>query len=553
MIDYKNMKYRIGTRAVILGLILSSCSLDIEETDSLLTEGASDVFNGVADPQGSVDNLYNNLRGQDGQPAQMNTQEELYALSVVTTDEQLVPTRGTDWGDNGVWRTLHTHDWSDTHRDIVNVWNNKNAAVLRATEVIDPLSNASAAQIAHAKFMRAYNMWIIMDCFGQVPFRNPTDGPEVTPSVMTRQEAYTMVVDDLSDAIEGLPASNPNAANKERAVKATARLLLARVKLNANVYNGAYATNDLQDVINLVNAIEAEGYGLVSDYFDIFSGPTFENRDVIWALSTDVGSKMWNSLHYNQGEEGNTGGGWNGFTTLSEFYDKFEGPAATNAIGSGQEERRGYTQTLASTNKENAGFGYGFQFGQMYGWRFKTEAGGESPARDEIGDSEPPIYFDNVGYPVTLTNRTGDPLVFTKELPGLIGNNETTGIRLLKYSPANGSFTGGTVVFRFADAHLMRAEAMMRLGTGDALGEVNELRALRVNTPPLGALTEQEMLDERGRELYLEYVRRTDMIRFGVFKNARGFKPAGDGHTDLFPIPASAILSNPGLTPNPGY
>src|SRR6187549_562322 len=126
----------------------------------------------------------------------MDSQEELYALSVATTDEQLVPTRGTDWGDNGVWRTLHTHTWSDTHRDIIALWNNKNAAVLRATEVIDPLSNASAEQVAHAKFMRAYNMWLIMDAFGQVPFRNPTDGPDITPTVMTRKEAYAMIVED---------------------------------------------------------------------------------------------------------------------------------------------------------------------------------------------------------------------------------------------------------------------------------------------------------------------------------------------------------------------
>jgi hypothetical protein len=183
---------------------------------------------------------------------------------------------------------------------------------------------------------------------------------------------------------------------------------------------------------------------------------------------------------------------------------------------------------LASTNAENEGFGYGFQFGQMYGWRN--------------------------GQAVALETRTGDPLVFTKELPGLIGNNEVTGIRLLKYSPANGSFTSGTVLFRFADAHLMRAEAMLRDGNaGGALAEVNELRALRTNTPPLSALTEQDMLDERGRELYLEYIRRTDLIRFGKFQDAWEFKPAGDGHSNLFPIPASALLSNPDLVQNPGY
>jgi starch-binding outer membrane protein, SusD/RagB family len=548
MTDFKKINYRLSARTLILGLVMCSCSLDIDETDSLITKGPSDVFNGVASAAGSVDNLYATLTGG----GQFDTQEELYAMTEVTTDEQLVPTRGTDWGDNGVWRTLHTHDWTPSHRDVVNLWNNKNGLVLRATEIIDPLSKATAEQIAHAKFMRAYCMWIIMDAFGQVPFRNPTDGPDVIPSVMTREDAYDFIVKDLTDAIASLPASDPLAVKKNRAVKATARLLLARVKLNANVYKGAYGSSDLQDVIDLVDLIEADGYGLVSDYFNIFSGPDYSNKDVIWALTTGVGSKMWNSLHYNQGVTGNTGGGWNGFTTLVEFYDKFEGPPETNMVGAGQEERRGYTQTLETTNATNAGFGYGFQFGQMYGWRYLDGDGKETPGKPEAGKEAD--YVDPVGYRVTLTNRKGQPLIFTKELPALVGNGETTGIRLLKYSPSNGAFAEGTVVFRFADAHLMRAEAMLRKGdAGSALTEVNELRAMRTNTSPLGVLTEQAMLDERGRELYLEYVRRTDMIRFGVFKDARGFKPAGDGHTDLFPIPSTALLSNPNLVQNPGY
>jgi len=458
MIDNKNMKSKIGAGIIMLGLIMSSCSLDIEETDSLITEGSSDVFNGVENP-----------------------------------------------------------------------------IVLRATEIIDPLSAANAEQLAQAKFMRAYCMWIIMDAYGQVPFRNPADGPEVIPTVMTRQEAYTMIVDDLTDAIEDLPNSNATAANKSRAVKETAEILLARVKLNAQVYNGSYGANDLQDVIDLVNSIEDDGYALVDGYFDVFSGPDFSNSDVIWAVTTGVGSKMWNSLHYNQGATDNTGGGWNGFVTLSEFYDKFEGPPETNAIGSGQEERRGYTQTLATTDTDNQGFGYGFQFGQMFG----------------IGDVDYEGPLTTTG-PRPIRNRKGAPLVFTKELPGLLGNAEDTGIRLYKYSPMNGAFASGTVVFRFADAYLMRAEAMMRLNTGDPLAEVNALRTLR-GADPLASLSEAQLLDERGRELYLEYVRRTDMIRFGVFKDPNGFKGAEDGHTDLFPIPASAILSNPALVQNPGY
>jgi hypothetical protein len=536
MINNIKIMNKLWVPALSLMLMVpSSCSLDIDQTDSIITKGASDVFNGVEDPAGSLDNIYNNISGQAGDQA------NLYALTEVTTDELMVPTRGTDWGDNGVWRTLHSHTWGSTHDYVLTVWNDKNSAVLRASEIIDPKSTKSTTlDKAHAKFTRAYNMWIVMDFYGQVPFRNPSDGPEVTPDVMSRAEAYDFIVKDLTEAIADLPASNPVAGDKFRAVKATARFLLAKVKLNANIYKGAYGSSDLTDVISLVDAIEADGYALEPDYFDLFVGPTFENKDVIWNVPAGMGNRAWNSLHYNQGEfipnvpDGatNGGGGWNGFTTLSEFYDKFEGPPNSNAIGLGQEERRGYTQTLESTNAENEGFGFGFQFGQMYGWRD--------------------------GKAVALTTRTGDPLIFTKDLPGLIGNNEVTGIRLLKYSPATGSFTAGVVMARFADAHLMRAEAMLRSGnTAGALAEVNELRAMRENTPPLGSLDEQELLDERGRELYTEGWRRNDLIRFGKFKGTWQFKDtsegASDGHTDLFPIPSSALLSNPNLVQNPGY
>ncbi len=521
---YKHIK-KLSVFSMIFTLLATSCSLEIEDTDSIQTVGGSAVFNGVESVPAAIDQLYNDIRSQT------EAQDNLYALTEVTTDELLVPTRGTDWGDNGVWRTLHAHTWGATHSHIVNVWNDKNSAILRATQIIDPLSNASAEELAHAKFCRAYNMWLIMDFFGQVPFREAADGPDVIPDVMTRSEAYQMVVQDLTDAIANLPASAPTASDKTRAVKATAQFFLAKVKLNAAVYNGSYGANDLQDVIDLVDAIEGDGYSLVGgNYFDIFKGTNVTNTDVIWNVKASTGNRMWDGLHYNQSHKENTGGGWNGFTTLAEFYDKFEGPADNNSIGGSQEERRGYTHTAASTDSINQGFGYGFQLGQMYGWDFKNKV------------------------LKTLENRTGDPLAFTKELPGLIGNNEVTGIRLLKYSPADGAFAQGVVMARFGDAYLMRAEAKLRKGdNAGALADVNALRAMRANTPDLASLTEQDLLDERARELYTEGWRRNDLIRFGVFKDAWEFKEAGDGHTDLFAIPSSALLSNPGLIQNPGY
>ena len=61
------------------------------------------------------------------------------------------------------------------------------------------------------------------------------------------------------------------------------------------------------------------------------------------------------------------------------------------------------------------------------------------------------------------------------------------------------------------------------------------------------------LLAERGREMYWEYVRRTDLIRFGVFLKPWPYKPADDVKYLLFPIPSQALAANPNLKQNPGY
>ena len=505
-----------GLMTVLSALLIISCTdLEIEETDSIFEE--SDGFSGVP-AESSLTQLYNDIFGQLG------NQEDFFALNEVSTDELLVPTRGTDWGDNGIWRTLHTHTWATTHDYILNTWNNLNQNVFRATEIIDTRSSPTPQEEAEARFLRAFSMFWVMDLYGQVPFREVEEGPEVSPRVLTRQEAYNFVLDDLTTALPNLPTTGPS-AQTEFASQASANFLLAKLRLNAHIYNGTGTpdANDMTAVINAVDAIADDGFGLQSGYFEIFEESV--DNETIWWARTSVGNRIWNGLHYNQIAPGNDGGGWNGFSTLAEFYDLFEGDPNTNAVGSGQEERRGFVPDATNSNSSNLGIGYGFLLGQQY---------------------------DVDGNP--LEDRIDQPLAFTRELPGLIGNNERTGIRVIKYHPVNGSFTSHEVVFRYADAHLMKAEAMMRSG-GDPTSMVNQLRILR-EADPLGTVTESDLLAERGRELYIEFWRRNDLIRFGEFTRDWEFKdPAsvGDTNKQLYPIPANALLSNPNLVQNPGY
>ncbi len=509
-------------KILLLGIsvLAYSCTdLEVEELDSKVIDSATGEFNGV-DVAPNLTSAYvataNSLGSQD------NT----YALMEVTSDAQLVPTRGTDWGDNGVWRTLHQHTWDAAHQFVLNAWNNQNSNVFALNQIIAPESQADPQQLAEAKFLRALNVFIILDFWGQVPFRGPNDGPDVLPEVLSREEAVTLIEEDLSNTtLENLPNIGPgNDSEILRASQASVHFLRAKFYLNKHILLGnpsgsAPENADMDKVIAAVDAIAAAGFSLEEDFFEIFD-PAPDNES-IFTLERDAGGRIWNTLHYSHNEpeiiDGFAGGGWNGFCTTAEFYSLFEGDANSNAPGSNQEIRRGYVP--------DDGYGFGFLVGQQYGYE------GEE-----------------------LKTRNGDPLSFKEELPGLAGNGEATGIRLLKYHPENGgAFPGRQILFRYADAVLMKAEANLWKGnTGEALQIVNDLREIR-GASPLASLDAQEMLDERGREMYIEFWRRQDQIRFGTFTDTWSYKDNTEEFRVLFPIPSLAISTNPNLEQNPGY
>lgn len=515
----RTIKIKANLLLVCIALFALSCTnLDLIVDDSIVAESSDAGFTGVENAASSLDNLYNALRGQ------IEGQENFYALNEVTTDELLIPTRGTDWGDNGIWRVLHQHTWPASHNYILNVWNGFNSNIYLANQIIDSRSNASAQVLAEAKLLRAYSMWVIMDFYGQVPFREVDEGPTVNPKVLSRTEALAFVLQDIEDALPGLPNTGPTGATV-RGSKAAANFLKAKVLLNAGIYRGEGTPSaaDMPGVIAAVDAVTAAGFALQSGYFNLFNGTS--NTERVWYTTAGTGNRMWGGLHYNQPSTDNGGGGWNGFTTLGAFYDSFEGNPNSNYAGDNQEERRGWVPDATTANATNQGFFYGFGIGQQY------NASGTA-----------------------IQARANKPLVFTKELPGLVGNSDVTGIRVLKYHPSNGAFYGGVLLFRYADAYLMKAEAMLRSG-GNPTAMVNTLRTLRGATP-LASVTETNLLAERGRELYIEMVRRNDLIRFGKFTTEYQFMDAGavgDETKNLFPIPANAILSNPNLVQNPGY
>ncbi|WP_205512986.1 RagB/SusD family nutrient uptake outer membrane protein [Longitalea arenae] len=498
-------QYKVIIYSCLFMLVLGACTKLEEKFESELEQTSAIPVNDL------LRSAYNSLQSP------FMDQSRLWAAQEHTTDEVIGPTRGPDWDDNGVWRVLHSHAWTAEHTFLRETFRELLQAEYAATNVLQ--FNPSAQQAAEARFIRALTMFVVADGWNQVPFRDDLQDLKKTPRVMTGTEAVDFVISELNAIMSALPDGPANVANKDGA-----RVLLMKCYLNkgtfANRQNPTYPAADMNQVITLADQIIASNkYTLADNVFDNFApdndARSTENIFTLYNKDGDRGgnvrSRWFLGLHYNQKPSG-----WNGFTTLSDFYNKF---------GATDQRRGGSYPGMTDVGGVRTGFLVGQQFNE------KGEA---------------------------LKDRKGNPLAFTPEvkLKETGPNLEITGIRVMKY-PID--YTGGDqadndyVIFRYADVLLMRAEALLRTGSaGPALTIVNTIRAKRGATPLL-SLDLQTLLDERGRELYWEGWRRQDLIRFGKFLEPWQEKPTDDPKYLIFPIPAEQLAVNPNLTQNEGY
>ena len=482
---------------------------------------------------------YNSMNGL------LHSQDRIFSLCETTTDEALIPTRGGDWDDNGVWRVLHAHKWTQLHDQMKQVFNGLGAIESGALTTL--AFNPTPEQAAEAYFIRSFAQYYFLNFYGQVPFRQIQDYNAITAApVLDPQAAVDTLINTLTAIIPTLnPANAPYAASPD-----AARFLLMKVLLNKGAFLNKQAPTfdpaDMAKVIELGNAITANGYTLTPTYFDNF-GPAnaTKSNERIFAWhntgaaqsagdninSGGVNARWMMTLHYNSWNTKKGSAGWNGFSTVADFYNTF----------SSTDQRVGNVAYPGVT--DSSGLMPGFLVGLQH---------------DEHG--------------VAMKDRQGNPLSFTPDVKLIETDKnrlEVAGIRVIKYPPDYLAYDGGNQrnqlqIFRYADVWLMVAEAKARSGDEPgALTMVNTLRAARGAAPmttftlvnPDNIADPDTFLAERGRELYWESWRREDLIRFGVFLKPWALKEADDDPAKnlLYPIAVDQLLANPNLHQNPGY
>ncbi|MDV3106928.1 RagB/SusD family nutrient uptake outer membrane protein [Segatella copri] len=542
---------------LLAALSMTSC-LDEHPKDQLdedaIYGSASDIYiNAVA-------SLYNYIGGANESEGIQGTCRGIYDYNTLTTDEAMIPIRGGDWYDGGLWNAMYQHRWTADDQSLYDTWKYIYKVIVLANKSLDIISSKSgllsAAQQqeyrAEVRAIRAMFYYYAMDMFGRVPLVLSTDEQRYSSQFQgqtDRSSVFHFVFQELQQVLPSLPDQHSNKEGNYygRITQPVVNFLLAKLALNAEIYmyddwtqgyanrpkgsdihfsvpaadasshGGDKELNAWETCIYYCDKLAEEGYVLESDDAFNFSTHNETSKENIFTIPMDK-NIYTNQFHY-----------------LFRSYHYTHG----GVLGWGSENG---TCATISTMKAN-------HYGEA-----------DEDARCKMNFVAGVVKVD--GHELLMDN--GKPLEYQPfEVAQNLTNSKfvkTAGARMAKYEVDRTSYMDGKlqsndiVLFRYADALLMKAEAKVRNGeNGDE--ELNRIRA-RVGMPYRKA-TLDNILEERLLELVWEGWRRQDLIRFGKFTGAYDLRTPlqgeSSGYTTVFPIPQKCIDLNSELVQNKGY
>ena len=538
------MKHKFFALSVLaLSLSLTSC-LDETPKDQLPEQNIYDSANSLY--INAVASLYNYIGAHEEGEGLQGTCRGIYDYNTLTTDEAIMPIRGGNWYDGGLWENMYNHTWTATDTDLYKVWKYLYKVIVLSTKSLETIDQYKALLTdrqrdeykAEVRAVRAMFYYYAMDMFGRIPILESTAQKTADIRQSERSEVFGYIVNELQTVAPLLPLEHSNLQGNYygRVTRPVAWFLLAKLALNAEVYTDNNWTdvsrpdgktilfdidgtqkNAWQTCIHYCDLIAAAGYSLESDYASNFAVHNENSKENIFTIPLD---KM---------------------LYLNEFHYLFRSRHYKHGGAYGGSSENGTCATVSTVKA----FGYGTDNVDN---RFKINF-----YADTVLVDGKKIYLDN-----------GKPLVYMPlELKLNLSDSpykQTAGARVGKYEVDRTAYSDGRqvdndiVLFRYGDALLMEAEAKVRNGEDGSI-ELNAIRD-RVGMPHVEANLDN-ILKERLLELVWEGWRRQDLIRFGKYTKAYDqrtpLEKESTGFTTVFPIPQRCLDLNKKLKQNPSY
>ncbi|WP_259067482.1 RagB/SusD family nutrient uptake outer membrane protein [Mucilaginibacter sp. X4EP1] len=547
------MKRNLTKIVVVAGLLavsITSCKkkLILSPNDAVTSQQVFSTANGYTQAMAKVYGSFA-LTGNEGPSGQGDIAgidegtsdffRLFWNVQELTTDEAVIT-----YGDPGV-QDLHNMVWSETnaisqglyYRSLyqITLCNNflqqSTPALLASRGITGNDATKITYYAAEARFLRAYQYWVLMDVFGNPPFvTDATKIGSIIPKQISRADLYAYIVGELK-AIDPLMVK-PNQNEYGRADEAAVWALLARVYLNAQVYTG---TADYTDAITYSEKVINAGYGLIPDFTQLMLAD--DN------LNSIAGGGSTGEFIFTINYDGTKTQGYGGSQYLTHAPVGGSMPPAKFGISSG------YQGSRTTSNIINL---------------FPAPATTDTTNFPNNGNADKRAEFWYPGQSLDITSVT----TFSSG----IGVNKFRNVTRTGAPGSDPTFCDVDLpLFRLPEMYLIYAEAVLRGGTGGdattSLGYINKLRTRAYGGSAAGNitasdLTTQFILDERARELFWEGFRRTDLIRYGLFTSGSYLWPFKGGvangtsvpdYRNLFPLPQSDLSANPNLIQNKGY
>lgn len=569
-------KYSIAIFAILLAG-LSSCvnDLDVQSIDPNTSS--------TIDAKSLFVKIYSTLaltgqQGPSGNGDVAGVDEGTSSLYRMTYSLQEFPADQIYW----IWPDVGVDDirnmsWTSSNSLVKGLYARLYFDITLCNLYLDKYSdNATKEEIAEVRFIRALNYWYLIDMFGNVPFVEHVSSDNL-PDQIERPDLYTWLKNELEENIVPDLAPAGQRVSYYRVDQSAAWMLLSRLCLNAAIYgvdrNGVQKITDLKaeydDAAKYANKVIAEsGYSLASEYRYLFMGDN-DNlgtvNDAYKEIILPIGQDGIETQSYGASlfliASCYTGGmpsygiteNWKCIRSRAQlvqlFCPKFSAPIASEI-----------TTEAAAKNA----------YGEFWGTADEiTKAAGDSRARfcnsSTDGSNAYVCQFWKENKSDKFLSGWG-----IQKFSNLMADTNRTASDT-KYPDMD------VPLMRLGEAYLNYAEAVLRGGTqcGMSVDEaVNTVRrragaeeksGWNITDKPLKGLN---ILDERGRELYSEGLRRSDLIRFGYFTGSYattgyrweykagellGINAAPESFRNLYPLPLSETTANSKLKQNPGY
>ncbi len=428
----------------------------------------------------------------------------LFYMQEFTTDEAL-----TNWNDATI-QGLHGLSYNASDIFVSAIYYRCMQQIVTCNEFIRKIQKSEFAGsenvniwVAEARALRALSYLHAIDLFGNYPFvtEQSTVGADF-PIQKSRVEIFNYIESECKDIMPTLKAEKTNIYG--RLDKGFAKMILAKLYINSEIYTGTARYTECADICSDLYGVYTSLHPKYNELF--LADNNLRTDEIIFCVQQDGK----NTQSY----------GCTNFIIFAATGGKMNSKdlMGVSSGWGGMRTTPDFVDLFADNDKRAL---------------FFTE--GQSKEINNVGD------YSN-GYAVTKFR-----------------NITSTG--------AQGSDVGFVdtdfPLFRSADAYLMLAEAAKRGGGKDAegLAAYNAVR-VRAGLTAVTSYSLDDIIKERGRELYWECHRRSDLVRFNQYTTndylwawKGGVKEgkAVDAKFNLMPLSAKDVNANSNLTQNPGY